>query len=88
MGEEYVRPVRGKEYVRGSRADGGERRRCCEGGLCERWWWGRGLWWRKVWDVDVDGMLMLMLMGCWEMKTTSCFLRDPHHIPYVSALRI
>ena len=21
------------------------------------------------------------LMGCWEMKTTSCFLRDPHHIP-------
>ena len=19
------------------------------------------------------------LMGCWEMKTTSCFLRDPHH---------
>ena len=28
------------------------------------------------------------LMGCWEMKTTSCFLRDPHHIPYVSALRI
>ena len=40
--------VRGAEYVRGSRADGGERRRCCEGGLCERWWWGRGLWWRKV----------------------------------------
>ena len=38
----------GKEYVRGSRADGEERRRCCEGGLCERWWWGRGLWWRKV----------------------------------------
>ena len=28
------------------------------------------------------------LMGCWEMKTTSCFFRDPHHIPYVSALRI
>ena len=28
------------------------------------------------------------LMGGWEMKTTSCFLRDPHHIPYVSALRI
>ena len=32
----------GKEYVRGSQADGGERRRCCEGGLCERLWWGRG----------------------------------------------
>ena len=33
----------GEEYVRGSRADGGERRRCCEGELCERRWWGRGL---------------------------------------------
>ena len=38
----------GEEYVWSSRADGGERRSCCEGGLCERRWLGRGLWWRKV----------------------------------------
>ena len=28
----------GEGYVRGSRADGGKRLRCCEGGLCERRW--------------------------------------------------
>ena len=28
------------------------------------------------------------LMGGWEIKTTLCSLQDPHHIPYVSALRI
>ena len=38
----------GEEYVRGSRADGGERRSCCEGGLCERRCGGQGLWWRKI----------------------------------------
>ena len=37
-------------YVRGSRADGGERRRCCEGGQCERRWWDR--------DCGEEGRLM------------------------------
>ena len=45
-------------YVRGSRTDGGERRRCCEGGQCERRWWDR--------DCDEEGRLMkVWRVRCW-----------------------
>ena len=43
----------GEEYVRGRNKFGVARRMVGKDGDvvragCERWWWGRGLWWRKV----------------------------------------
>ena len=75
----------GEEYVRGRNMFGVARRMVWKDGDvvragCVR---GGGL-------VVGPGIVVeeVRLMGGWEIKTTSCFLRDPHHIPYVFALRI